>query len=468
MKYDERAARRLPWSRKVLVRAVSLWLAMAAIAGCMQPSLAPDGAGMGARNDEAERIAVELEFWHTYSDLEESVFLGKVLPLFEKQYPHIRVNAVRKYQTDQFKDALLFAVADNKQPDVMRMDIVWVPEFAKKEALSELSRMPGFNAIKDTFIGALIQTNIYKGGYYGLPVNANTRAAIYNKNLLEAAGLEGPPSTFEELEEGSERLRAVMPDAYGIGVCCSGGWGMLPYFWSLGGELTDPAYEKASGYLNGEGSRAALNRMKDWMDRGIMSRSILGEVPGTWDGILKGQLMMIDDAHWFHTVNATGPNKALLEDVVIGLFPGSGGGHSALAGGKEGASGSAAGNSNSEGGAPGISVIGGENLVLFEGSGHKKEAWDFIRWMTSEEPQRIMAETGLIPTIQGLENNVTNPLLAPYLEQLKNARPRPPVPNWTAIDEQFARMVERILAGELPVEEATDRAAAVIDELLKD
>ncbi|WP_214627697.1 extracellular solute-binding protein [Paenibacillus agaridevorans] len=442
MNDDAWTARKPARSLTVYVRVMLLILATVTLAGCMRPSLAPGELAEQEPEGDTSRYAVELEYWHTYSDLEQEVFLEKVLPLFEKQYPHIRINAVRKDQTDQFKDTLLFAVADNKQPDVMRMDIVWVPEFAKKEALEELSGMPGFDAIKDTFIGVLIQTNVYKGGYYGLPVNANTRAALYNKKLLEAAGLSEPPSTFEELEAAAERLRAVLPDAYGIGVCCSGGWGMLPYFWSLGGEMTNPEYTKASGYLNGEASRAALNRMKDWMDRGIMSRSILGEVPGTWDGILKGQLLMIDDAHWFHTVNATGPNKELLDDVVIGLFPGL------------------------ESGSGGISVIGGENLVMFEQSSHKQEAWEFIRWMTSEEPQRIMAETGLIPTIQGIENNVTNPLLAPYLEQLGQARPRPPVPNWTAIDEEFARMVERILAGEMSVEEATDRAAARIDELL--
>ncbi|MDQ6423129.1 extracellular solute-binding protein [Paenibacillus sp. LHD-117] len=440
------------------LRLAALLLVAAALAGCMRASLAPEIDGERTENGDVGKYAVELEYWHTYSDLEQEVFLAKVLPLFEKQYPHIRVNAVRKDYTDQFKDTLLFAVADNKQPDVMRMDIVWVPEFAKKEALAELSGMPGFKAIKDTFIGSLIQTNMYKGGYYGLPVNANTRAAIYNKTLLREAGLTEPPTTFEELEAAAERLRASKPEAYGIGVCCSNGWGMLPYFWTLGGELTDPQYTKASGYLNGEGSRAALSRMKDWLDRGIVSRSVLGEVPGTWDGILKGQLMMIDDAHWFHTVNATGPNKELLDDVVIGLFPGSG-----QAGGQGAAAADADGKA-----ATGTSVIGGENLVLFEQSEHKQEAWEFIRWMTSEEPQRIMAETGLIPTIQGLENSVPNPIFKPYLEQLKRAKPRPPVPNWTAIDEEFARMVERIMAGELTVEAATDQAAVQIDGLLRD
>lgn len=427
-------------TRRLLLIAAIL-AACALVAGCMRTSLVPDNEDPKQQNGDTGRFAVELEYWHTYSDIEQEVFLTKVLPLFEKQYPHIRINAVRKDYTNQFKDTLLFAVADNKQPDVMRMDIIWVPEFAKKEALMELSDMSGFQNVKETFIGSLIQTNMYKGGYYGLPVNSNTRAAIYNKTLLLEAGLKEPPRTFKELVAATERLRLKRPDVYGIGVCCSNGWGMLPYFWSLGGELTDEQYTKASGYLNHDDSRAALRQMKEWLDRGIVSRSILGEVPGTWDGILKGQLLMIDEAHWFHTINSTGANKELLDDVVISLFPDGGSGE-------------------------GTSVIGGENLVIFNQSNHKQEAWQFIRWMTSEEPQRIMGETGLIPTIKELENTVQSPLFKPYLEQLKQAKPRPPVPNWTVIDEVFARMVERILTDEMSIPEATDKAAAQIDALL--
>ncbi|HZG55013.1 extracellular solute-binding protein [Paenibacillus sp.] len=416
-------------------------LAALSLSACMRVSLAPDDAPPAPAPEAAPHVAT-LEFWHTYSDLETKVFLEQVLPLFHRQYPHIRIDAVRKDYTDQLKDTVLAAVADNKAPDVMRMDIIWVPEFAKRGALSDVSALPGFQDIRGQFIGSLIQTNQYKGSYYGLPVNANTRAAIFNTRLLREAGLDAPPATFDELADAARRLKRTHPDAYGIGICCSNGWGSLPYFWTLGGELTDDAYARATGYLNGEGSRAALSKLKAWLDEGIVSPSITGGTPGTWDGILKGQLLMIDDAHWFYTVNETGPNRPLLADVVSSPFP--------------------------DDVRVGTSVLGGENLVLFESSGNKQEAWTFMRWMTTEEPQRLMAETGLIPTIKHLQAKNDNPLFATYLEQLSDARPRPPVPAWTDIEDVFARMIERIMTGEQSVEAATDEAAKRIDALLRE
>lgn len=383
---------------------------------------------------------VELQFWHTYSELEIEVFNSRVLPLFEAEYPNIKIVAVRKDLTGQLKDNVQAAVADNKQPDVMRMDVIWVPEFAKNGSLMDLSNLEHFPEIRDKFIGSLIQSNMYKGKYYGVPVNANTRAAIFNKQLLKEADLVHLPDTFRELEEATKRLQKQRPEVYGIGICCSNVWGSLPYFWTFGGQLMDENYTRASGFLNGELSKTALQKMKNGLDEGIISPSIIGGEPGTWDGILKGQLLMIDEPHWFYTVNETGPNKELLQGVEIGLLPS---------------------DVNI-----GTSVIGGENLVLFDKSPFKKEAWQFIQWMVTEEPQKIMSETGLIPTIKNLQGKNQNPIFDVYLDQLDHASPRPPVPAWTEIEDVFARMLERILTDEQTITEAVDEAAVIIDGLL--
>jgi multiple sugar transport system substrate-binding protein len=408
---------------------------------CMKVSLVPGpngNSGTGTEPPNAQRTV--LEFWHTYSDIETEMFESRVLPLFEEQHPGIQIHAVRKDYTDQLKDAILAAVADNKAPDIMRMDIIWVPELAKYGALTDITAMEGFHEIRDLFIGSLIQTNYYEGKYYGLPVNASTRAAIFNKKLLHEAGLEQPPRTFAEVVEAVERLRQAKPDVYGIGICCSNGWGSLPYFWTFGGKLMDEQFTRASGYLDGPDSKAALEKLKNWYDLGWISPSITGGEPGTWDGILRGRLLMIDDAHWFYTVNAAGESKELLEDVVITLMP--------------------------DDVQEGTSVIGGENLVLFDKSTKKQEAWEFMRWMMTEEPQQIMAETGLIPTIKNLQYTNQNPLFTPYLEQLNRANPRPPVPAWTEIEDIFARMVERILTNEQTIRDATREATDRIDVLL--
>ena len=100
--------------------------------------------------------------------------------------------------------------------------------------------------------------------------------------------------------------------------------------------------------------------------------------PGNWDGVLKGKLLMIDEAHWFHVVNSTGDNKELLKDTIIAKFP-----------------------SDVR---AGTSIIGGENLIMFKNSKHREQAWTFMKWMMTEQPQKIMAETGLIPTIKDVVN----------------------------------------------------------------
>lgn len=410
------------------------------ISGCMQVRLVPDNESNGPAEQQAGEPIVQIQFWHTYSELEIEVFNSRVLPLFEAEHPGIKINAVRKDHTGQLKDNVQAAVADNKQPDVMRMDVIWVPEFAKNGSLMDISNLENFDNIRDKFIGSLIQSNMYKGKYYGVPVNANTRAAIFNKKLLIEAGLDHPPDTFKELEEATKRLQKLRPEVYGIGICCSNVWGSLPYFWTFGGQLMDKNYKVASGFLNGKASIAALQKMKNGLDEGIISPSIIGGEPGTWDGILKGQLLMIDEPHWFYTVNETGPNKELLQGVEIGLLP-----------------------SDVN---VGTSVIGGENLVLFEKSPFKKEAWQFIQWMVTEEPQKIMSETGLIPTIKNLQGKNRNPIFDVYLDQLDRANPRPPVPAWTEIEDVFARMLERILTDEQTITEAVDEAAVIIDRLL--
>lgn len=406
---------------------------------CMKSSLLPEGTDPSNKERKSD-VRVVLEFWHTYSDIETKVFENKVIPLFESEHPGIKIHPVRKDYTVQLKNDILAAVADNKQPDMMRMDIIWVPEFAKNGTLADISEMDGFTEIRDQFIGALIKTNLYRNKYYGLPVNANTKVAIYNKNLLKQAGLDAPPETFDQLIQALKRLQQDKPDIYGMAICCSGGWGTLPYFWTFGGRLTDENYTRASGYLDHPDSIAAISKIqKLYLDR-VIGPSITGGEPGSWDGVLQGKVMMIDEAHWFYTVQSTGDNKDLLKDMVIGMFP--------------------------DDVHQGTSIIGGENLVLFQNSKHSAESWTFMKWMVTEKPQEMMAETGLIPTIKHMQDVIRNPLFTSYLQQLNRAQPRPPVSAWTDIDNVYTKMIERILTQEQPLEEAVHSAVMEMDLLL--
>jgi multiple sugar transport system substrate-binding protein len=409
------------------------------LSSCMKTSLLPNGADPSKADTKLDKRVV-LEFWHTYSDIETEVFEKKVIPLFESTHPGIKIHAVRKAYTVQLKNDILAAEADNKPQDLMRMDIIWVPEFAKNGTLADISGLDGFSEIRGQFIGDLIKTNLYHNKYYGLPVNANTKVAIYNKNLMKEAGLNAPPKTFEELVQAVKRLQQKNADISGIAICCSSSWGTLPYFWTFGGRLTDENFTRASGYLDHPDSIAALAKIQRLYRERVIGPSVTGGEPGSWDGVLQGKVLMIEEAHWFYTVNSIGPNKDLLKNTVIGMFP--------------------------DDVHQGTSIIGGENLVLFKNSKHMPEAWTFMKWMVTEKPQEMMAETGLIPTIKDMQNVIRNPLFTSYLQQLDRAQPRPPVSTWTEIDNVYAKLIERILTGEQPLEEAIRSATKEIDKLL--
>ncbi len=380
---------------------------------------------------------VTIEFWHTYSDAEEALFNEQVLPLFQNQYPHITVESTRM-PYEGLKQQVIAGVAGDAAPDLMRMDIVWVPEFAKLGALMELDDKEGFSELKEHLFPGPLATNFYNGKYYGLPLNTNTKVAVYNKALLAEVGLTEPPKTFEELFEAAKALKAN--DKFGIGIGGTGPWASLPYFWSLGGSITDDGYKKASGYLNSAESIAALDKIMELNNSGLLAPTILGGEPGTWDGI-KEQYLMIDDGPWFYSILG---EEATNLTVPATLPSGSGGS---------------------------VSVVGGEDLVIFSNSKHPEEAWTFMQFLMTEEPQTIMAQTGLIPTFTKAANSekvLSVPFIKPYIEQLKTAKPRTPHPNWGKIEESLNLAFERALRGEATAKEALDQAVGEIDGFLQE
>jgi len=181
-------------------------LATFLLAACSQALWLEEAPAPAAGPAEADGRVV-VEFWHTYSDLESEVFENEIIPLFEAEHPGIAIRSVRHDYTEQLKDNVMAAVVDGKPPDVMRMDIIWVPDFASRGMLTDVSGLAHFDALRGEFAGQLMRTNYYRGRYYGIPLNANTKAAVYNLNLLRRAGLDAPPATFAELAEAARRLK---------------------------------------------------------------------------------------------------------------------------------------------------------------------------------------------------------------------------------------------------------------------
>lgn len=432
----------------LLALVLTFVLVLAACSGNGSGGSSNGGSGNGGASNgdggNASGPRVTIEYWHTYSDAEEAVLTDRIKPMFEDAYPNIELKLTRM-PYEGLKQQVIAGVAGDAAPDLMRMDIVWVPEFAAQNALMEVSQLAGFDELQASVFEAPMSTNFYNGGYYGVPVNTNTKVAIYNKATLAEAGLSEPPKTMDELVAAAERLKEN--GKYGVGIAGVHSWGLLPWFWSLGGSITNDEFNEVDGYLNSEASVKALETIVDWSNRGLVLPAALGGEPGTWDGIISGEYLMSDDGPWFYSIKIAEKEDTgfdPMEETVRALIPAGPGGSR--------------------------SVIGGENLVMFANSKNPEEAWVFAKWMLSEEPQKVMAETGLIPTNKAAAEAMTSmdiPFVDTFVEQLETALPRTPIPQWGEVEAIFNLAFEKAVRGEQEPKAALDEAVKQIGAILK-
>jgi multiple sugar transport system substrate-binding protein len=331
---------------------------------------------------------------------------------------------------DGLHDQLIAGVSAGGLPDVMRMDIIWTPEFASLGALQNMDGFDGYSTLAGQVLPGPLSTNTYKGAHYGIPLDTNTQVFVYNTDLVQT-----PPTTFDELKTLGATLKSQKVSALALGG--SGPWNVLPWFWSAGGKVTNDDYTKASGYLDSPESVAALQWLVDFNAAGYLGASSVDGKPDSWGGFSANNYAGVSDGPW---LVATFQQDMKLGQVKIPAGPGGS-----------------------------VSVVGGENLVMFASSKHQDAAWAFEQFMMSDFAQEAFATIGQIPVTQSAlkSSAVTGTAyLAPYIDQLQNAQARTPVPTWTQIDPILTDAFGAALRGTKSPQDALSAAAAQIDPLL--
>ena len=386
-----------------------------------------------------EDLSGKVEFWTAYNTVspEFKVLTEEVIPAFNERYPNIEIDA-QALPYDELRQKLLTGIAGGQTPDLLRSDIIWVPEFAELGALAQLDTLiPDFATYKDRFYPGPLATNFYQDHYYGLPLDTNTRVLFYNNAVFEQAGITTAPKTFEEFTAACEQIAAIdNTSCFAEGG--TGAWNVLPWIWSAGGRITDETYTTATGHLNSPESVQAVTMLKDMLDAGTLSDSILGGGIATSEAIGNAQTGMIVDGPWMPPIFAEQFPEL---DFGLAPFPAGPGGS--------------------------VSVVGGEDIVLFEASDNKDAAVAFMQFILEEEAQIALGKVGQMPVLQSLSGSTELPeYYATFQTQLETAQPRTPSPAWPKIDEAINTAVQMVLRGEQEPQAALDEAAATVDELL--
>ncbi|MBB6671333.1 extracellular solute-binding protein [Cohnella nanjingensis] len=418
--------------------ALSYLVFLVLASGCAKNGIIENGAAVGRLDDAPVKTVV---VWHTYSDEENRVFEESVIPAFERENPGIRIESVRQSSNQEYQAALISRASANKTPDVVRLDYAWIPRFASHGLLEPLDGYPGYGEVASQIGARLLELNRIGDRTYGLPLNRNVKAAIYNRSLLEAAGLTRPPDSLRTLVAIARKQHLV------LGMSGLEMWQSLPYFFALGGKLADDRFARTAGYLNSEDSIRAAETMAGLYREGVLNPNLLNGAGDLWSEVSGGgKVLMMDEGPWYYSIlmNVANPKADLLKTTLAAPFP------------SDGANGP---------------IIGGESLVMTRGTVHKAEAWTFIRWMMRKETQTAMFAAGLIPTNADAladvkEAGAANTYMDAFLKGIEHAYYRPPLPRWNEIEKIYEEAMEDIFLGVRDVRGILNEASAAIDQVL--
>jgi len=342
-------------------------------------------------------------------------------------------------------DKFVKSIAGETTPDVAEVGTTWTPEFADAGALLDLSGQVEDAGLDGELVEGLVDAGTVDSSLYGMPWYAGVRSIVYRTDVFEKAGVE-PPTTWDELVDVGEKLKASDPEMIAFPVPGDSEYGLDPFIWGAGGEI---AVEEDGQWTSTIDSAEAQEGITFYADLAL-EHGLSTPAATTWDeadlsdAFSRGEVTMMISGSW--TPGALVEANPDLEGK-IGAFPIPG----------------------PDGGvAP--SFLGGSHLSVFGNSENPDLAWAFVRLMsTGEYAAKWGDQSGFFPGTESLLEEVQaegDPLVSPFAQQfVEGGKSVPVTPLYGQVQgkKTLAAMLQSILSGDATVAEASEKAADEMD-----
>jgi multiple sugar transport system substrate-binding protein len=339
--------------------------------------------------------------------------------------------------------------AGGRETDVIVGNVPWTAEFAENGWIVDVSsRFPEDEQSK--FVNGQIQSLAYQGKIWGVPWLADAGLLFYRRDLLEHSGFSEPPKTWEELKEMAKKVVQDSGTRYGFvfqgannesGVCNG-----LEYIWTHGGEVLDGDRV----IIDSPESVAGLTAEQSMISEGVSPQAVASYTVGEADvAFVNGDAVFC--RNWPYMYGAAGDpefSKITLNQVGVSALP-VGEGQSQIA-----------------------SCLGGWNMLISASSEMQDEAWEFVRYMTSQESQKMQTlSASSLPTLNALYDDreilEEVPMVALSKEALQNARPRPVSPYYSQMSRTMAEQFNKVLTGATSPEVAVETLQSDLQQIIE-
>jgi multiple sugar transport system substrate-binding protein len=307
---------------------------------------------------------IHLAYWEKWSGAEEYA-MQAVVDQFNRSQDRIVVDFLSVGEIEQ---KTILATAAGDPPDISGIYGSNVCSLADRDALTPLDDfIRGDGSTPDQFLSryakAYSSLGSYQGKLWALPSTPTTCALYWNKELFRAAGLdpEKPPRTLAELDSMSAKLTRhdSSGDLTQVGFLpqASAGWIWAFPQW-FGGQLfdgknvtigSDPGNLKAFRWLADCSKRYGLEAVR-------RMSSTFGQLASQQDPFMSGQVAMVFDGVW---------RSHFIRQFSPGLNYG------------------VAGWPEVQPGIADFTIADADMLVIPRGAKHPREAWEFLRYVSS-------------------------------------------------------------------------------------
>jgi arabinogalactan oligomer/maltooligosaccharide transport system substrate-binding protein len=400
---------------KTLWGGARIWMALGLVAWALQ----------------VQGAATTLTVWHAYRGQEKAAF-EKVVANYNKRVAAkgIAVTTLA-VPYDAYADKITAAVPRGKGPDVFifAQDRLggWVEGGRTVEPI-------GFfidDQTRNQFLPNMLEAMTYRNTVYGLPLNYKCITLIYNKKLVKT-----PPKTTGELVRIAKGLTDGAAGRFGLAYAYNDYYYHAALQNAFGGRAFDPGPKPV---LNAPQNVAAMKLLLKW----IHQDAILPSEPSTalvTSLFNEGKAAMVFSGPWFLGEIAPGVDYGLAPLPTV----------------------------DEAGGKPMRPWLTIEGVYIAQSSQHKDAAYDFAKYLTSEEAGLVLAVEGRqLHTNKAVYTHkavADDPVLAAFRKQLDTATPMPNFAEMTLMWSPATTAMNTIVRGAATPEVALDKAEHTVEK----
>jgi multiple sugar transport system substrate-binding protein len=194
------------------------------------------GAGEGPVEDPKEPVTISFSSW-----VGNEPSIQKMYEAFHKEHPNITIE-FQNVPAEESNEKLTAQIAGGNAPDAAFVDASTTAGFASRHAVVDLTNYIERSDVvdPDDYVDAFKTFTTYEDSLYGLPFDGESTALFYRTDLFEEAGIDAPPTNWDEFQQAAEKLTDPAKKQYGIAMFApESAYYWYPWLWQAGGELQD-------------------------------------------------------------------------------------------------------------------------------------------------------------------------------------------------------------------------------------